>query len=221
MKACTISLQTRLWINFVCLLWWRHGVTHAKADRKLDKVAKWLWWWIANPLCSAREGLNPILVAKGIYWFLALYRGMILSEVIHLTPLKPKNSASMLSGFCKGVIFGWFHTRRPGPYPIMLDPKVQITELAWTQVFCAGKALNRAWVPLKGGLGHHSCVLWCGTYEMCKQLCPNKRASCYITGRWEYPGFFMTHGCCGLETMTQQLTYMHVRKEPEYFGLIF
>ena len=27
-----------------------------------DKVAEWLRRWIANPLCSARVGSNPILV---------------------------------------------------------------------------------------------------------------------------------------------------------------
>ena len=33
------------------------------ASRASDEVAEWLRRWTANPLCSARVGSNPILVA--------------------------------------------------------------------------------------------------------------------------------------------------------------
>ncbi len=37
--------------------------THTTYGDNCDEVAEWLRRWTANPLCSARVGSNPILVA--------------------------------------------------------------------------------------------------------------------------------------------------------------
>ncbi len=57
-------------------------------------------------------------------------------------------------------------------------------------------------------------------YEMWKQQCLNKDVCCYVIGCGRaFPVFFTIHSCCHLANMTQQLTYMHVKKEPEKFSL--
>ncbi len=72
----------------------------------------------------------------------------------------------------------------------------------------------------KGDLEHDSRVVRYDPHEMWKQLCPNKEVGHYVIGCVRaFQVFFTTHSCCRLATMMQQLTYIHVKKEPENFSL--
>ena len=49
-----------------------------------DEMAEWLGRWTANPMCSARVGSNPILVAAS-YFSLLARDSMMLDETRTIT----------------------------------------------------------------------------------------------------------------------------------------
>ena len=56
--------------NGACLLKIKSGYVATYCcsfSHRSDEVAEWLRRWTANPMCSARVGSNPILVARLIF----------------------------------------------------------------------------------------------------------------------------------------------------------
>ena len=64
-------------------------ITYSLFD-SCDEVAEWLRRWTANPMCSARVGSNPILVAP--FWQSWIENVLIFSSIFSLHPVNLKFS---------------------------------------------------------------------------------------------------------------------------------
>ena len=149
---------------------------------KNDEVAEWLRRWTANPLCSARVGSNPILVAAGMatsllpLWVIkspAIINGKLHShagETTHMMPvlLAARNQQQSFPTMYTASNQLSPNTSAQTSRAIPLD-RTQLSTLArWIQVSPVQRASFSDWgqggpTPLKGLFKRPSVSIWNGT----------------------------------------------------------